>query len=94
MTAQTSSSDLHPKTGARFTFERTADADNPRYAVHIYLADGRTMECGLEWSGPRAVLTGAVSDDDATLQWARDEALKLARVLKNSGQARLSRWRG
>ncbi|MBL4688866.1 MAG: hypothetical protein JKY37_30025 [Nannocystaceae bacterium] len=94
MNPQSSSQDLHPPTGARFVFARDDEARSPRYALTIYLADGRTIVTTLAWSEGRASLADQSADGDETLDWARDQALKLARVLKASGQARLARWRG
>lgn len=94
MTPQSSSQDLHPRTGARFVFARDEAADSPRYALTIYLADGRTIVTTLVWSEGRASLADESADGDETLDWAREQALKLARVLKASGQVRLTRWRG
>jgi hypothetical protein len=48
------------------------------------------VEAALTWDAAgQATLTPA--PDDA---WVAGELLKLARVLKHSGQARLVRWRG
>lgn len=94
MVVHSSSEDLHPRTGARFTFERTDDSSPGVYRVWVYLADGRTI-CGtLSWPQGRATFEDAAEGDDEPLRWARDEALKLARAVKASQAARLTRWRG
>jgi hypothetical protein len=84
-----SSADLHPQSGARFVCEREA-GEPPRYRAAVYLAGGATVEATLSWDeAGHAVLEPAPAD-----AWVREELLKLARVLKHSGQARLQRWRG
>ncbi len=91
MTALSSSQDLHPTSGARYLFERQGDeADALRYAVAIYVSDGARVSTTLRWDERgEAVLEPAVASDAL-----RGELLKLARVVKRSGQPRLSRWRG
>lgn len=84
-----SSQELHPSAGARFVCEREA-REPLRYAARVYVAGGATVEAALTWDAAgQATLTPA--PDDA---WVAGELLKLARVLKHSGQARLVRWRG
>lgn len=83
-----SSEDLHPRSGARFVLEREGAA--PRYRAAVYLAGGATLRCDLSWDDAgRAALDPEPGDP-----WVRDELLKLARVLRHEGQARLQRWRG
>ncbi len=94
MTVHSSSADLHPKSGARFAFLRDAESAEPRYALTIYLADGRTITTHLAWPEGRAALDETAAEADDAVTWARAEALKLARVLRASGQTRLTRWRG
>ncbi|MEM6992335.1 MAG: hypothetical protein AAF721_17620 [Myxococcota bacterium] len=94
MTGISSSDDLHPRSGARFVFERDTSAPDPQYAVSIYLADRRTITTTLGWTEGRAHLGDAGEDADEVVAWARGEALKLARALRASGQSRLTRWRG
>lgn len=97
---QPSSQDLHPRTGARFVFEREGQdqaEDTPvRYRVHIYLPGDGRWTGALRWTEGEATLdageqSGAV--DEADLTRARDEALKLARVLKRDPKAHMVRWR-
>jgi hypothetical protein len=91
--AQPSSADLHPKTGARFVFERRGEA--LCYDVMIYLPAGRSWGGALQWRDGRSVIAdepGAEAVDDA-LRWALAEAHKLARVLHREPKAKLSRWR-
>lgn len=84
-----SSADLHPESGARFVCEREP-GEPLRYRAAVYLAGGATVAATLSWDeAGHAALEPA--PDDA---WVRDELLKLARVLKHSGQQRLHRWRG
>jgi len=97
MTIDSSSAALHPRSGARFVFVREDDASNARYSAQIYLADGRTISGTLAWRDSRTVWSDDVVEADSEnddVVWARGQAVKLARVLKSSGQARLTRWRG
>ncbi|MFO7561377.1 MAG: hypothetical protein R6X02_01935 [Enhygromyxa sp.] len=88
-----SSRDLHPKTGARFVFDRRADEPEPSYEVTIYLPEGRRWSGTLCWLDSRAALEPAAPDDQE-LAWAHAEALKLARVLHRDPRAHMVRWRG
>lgn len=91
-----SSRDLHPRTGARFVFERDP-GEPPRYAVTIYLPGTRRWFGHLAWTEAGAELTPAEAADtaeDETLAWARAEALKLARVLHRDPRQQMVRWRG
>jgi hypothetical protein len=84
-----SSAQLHPATGARFVCERVPGPE-PVYRFAVHAAGGRTDAGELRWDADgRAVATPACADP-----WAHAELLKLARVLKSGGQARLTRWRG
>jgi len=87
-----SSRNLHPKTGARFAFDRIAPA--PVYELRIYLPEGRTWLGSLRWVDDRAELEPAPTPDDPELVWAHDEALKLARILRRDPRQHLLRWRG
>lgn len=84
-----SSQALHPASGARFVCEREPD-EPPRYQARVYVAGGETISAVLRWNERGQ----AVVEPEPALAWVRDELVKLARVLKHSGQARLSRWRG
>lgn len=92
MTDTSSSQDLHPKHGGRFVLVRTAPSEDagspPEYDVYVYLAGGDTLRGRLSWIESRATLVPPLPDP-----WAHDEALKLARVLRQSAKERLSRWR-
>ena len=80
--------DLHPKHGARFVFTREGE-DDPRYRVEVYLPQARLLQTQLSWDdeGKPQVVPGL--DDDAVVE----QLYKLARVLKRSPKARLTRWR-
>lgn len=88
-----SSQDLHPKTGARFTFERLSDAPPHRYRVDAYLPDAKAWHGELTWVDDKAALEqrSSTADDPA---WVEAQALKLARVLHRDPKPRLVRWRG
>lgn len=90
---ESSSRDLHPKTGARFVFDRIAAEPDAGYAVALHLPEGRTWSGTLRWLDGRAVLEPA-APDDPELAWAHAEALKLARVLHRDPRAHMVRWRG
>jgi hypothetical protein len=80
-----SSADLHPKSGARFTFESSGEG----YAVAVHLPDGVTLETTLRFDAEgEAALRPPLEN-----AWASEEVLKLARVLKRDPKPRLSRWR-
>lgn len=90
-----SSADLHPETGGRFVFERSAETP-PRYDVAVYLPAQRTIRFTLAWDDDGAVRldpapSAAQSAQDA---WAVAEITKLARILHRDPKARLTRWRG
>ena len=100
MPPEPSSRDLHPSTGARFVFEREAGRDEPRYRVAIYLPAGRSLAGTLAWVEDRAELeleqpdeVGGPSVEADTLARAREEALKLARVLHRKPRDHMLRWR-
>lgn len=84
-----SSQSLHPASGARFVCEREP-GEPLRYQARVYVAGGATVEAALTWN-ERGQASLA---PEPALPWVRDELLKLARVLKHSGQDKLSRWRG
>jgi hypothetical protein len=80
-----SSKDLHPRSGARFAFER----DDDGYRVVAYLPEGARCEGRLAWEEG----AGARIEPPLTPAWAHAEALKLARVLHRDPKPRLLRWR-
>lgn len=85
----TSSLDLHPEHGARFVATRTGEEDDPLgYCIEVFLPAGVRLTGELDWPEGRARLQ---ADWDDT--WATDEVLKLARVLKRTKRARVTRWR-
>lgn len=79
-----SSQDLHPRSGARFAFDRDGDG----YRVVAYLADGGRSEGVLTWTDASARI-----DPPLSPAWAHREALKLARVLHRDPKPKLLRWR-
>lgn len=82
---QPSSDQLHPASGARYVFTRRDDA----YEVCVYQAGGATVEATLTWDEDgQPVLNPPVAGE------AKEQVLKLARVVKRTGQDRLTRWRG
>lgn len=83
-----SSEALHPRFGARFLFELREQ--NPlRYDLSVYLAGGETYRGSLGWDPQgQAELCGLDSGG-----WWREEALKLARVLRRQAKPSLLRWR-
>lgn len=84
-----SSRELHPSAGARFVCEREP-GEPLRYQVSVYVAGGATIDAVLTWDAAgQATLDPTPADE-----WVANELLKLARVLRHSGQARLVRWRG
>lgn len=84
-----SSEELHPKSGARYVCEREP-GEPPRYRAAVYMAGGATVRATLAWDAAgQAVLEPPPEDAEV-----REELVKLARVLRHSGQERLSRWRG
>jgi hypothetical protein len=79
----------HPRTGARFVFERD-EAAVLAYEVAVYLPDAVLLRTRLSWNERgEAELAPPLAS-----AWATDEALKLARVLHRSPTRTLSRWRG
>ena len=84
-----SSHELHPVAGARFVCERI-EGPELGYRVAVYAAGGHTYASELRWDeAGQASATPGCAD-----AWVQAELLKLARVLKHSQQARLTRWRG
>jgi len=86
--SDSSSCDLHPENGGRFVLTRIGQ-DPLEYAIEIYLPQGLHLQTQLSWDDGQPRLEPAPSDT-----WARDEALKLSRVVRNGGRASLHRWRG
>ncbi|MCY0987485.1 hypothetical protein OV203_10150 [Nannocystis sp. ILAH1] len=84
-----SSQDLHPLAGARFVCEREP-GEPLRYQARVYVAGGATVDAALTWDAAGQATLAPTPEDE----WVANELLKLARVLKHSGQARLVRWRG
>ncbi|MCY1070720.1 hypothetical protein OV090_38620 [Nannocystis sp. RBIL2] len=84
-----SSQDLHPSAGARFVCEREP-GEPLRYQARVYVAGGATVDAALTWDAAGQATLAPTPEDE----WVANELLKLARVLKHSGQARLVRWRG
>ena len=80
-----SSADLHPKTGARFVFERREDV----YEVEVHLADGTSLRTTLRFGAEG----GSSLEPTIDVDWAGAEVHKLARVLKREPKDRLVRWR-
>ncbi|MEM9454706.1 MAG: hypothetical protein AAGF11_11040 [Myxococcota bacterium] len=84
-----SSHDLHPAHGGRFVLTRVGSTDDPQYEVTIYLPEGRRLDTHLRWTDGQAALDPTLADE-----WAQTETLKLARVLRRTPRASLTRWRG
>ncbi len=84
-----SSHDLHPKQGARFVFIRHAEVEPPRYRVEVFLPGTRHIQTNLRWDEAGKPLVEPAIEHDAVL----DQLLRLARVLKRTPKARLTRWR-
>jgi hypothetical protein len=61
-----------------------------RYEVAAHLASGQTLTATLTWDAAGQARLDPSWED----AWAREEALKLARVLKADPKRRLLRWRG
>jgi hypothetical protein len=91
---QPSSHDLHPKTGARFVFDRVASELEPAYAVTIYLPEARRWAGTLRWVDGHAALEPVAEQAALEGEWALAEALKLARVLHRDPKPHMTRWRG
>jgi hypothetical protein len=83
-----SSQDLHPRSGARFHFDREGEG----YRVVAYLPDGVRLEGVLAWSAG-AGASGAAIEPPLSPPWVHEEALKLARVLHREPRSKLMRWR-
>ncbi|MCA9690721.1 MAG: hypothetical protein KC636_14030 [Myxococcales bacterium] len=86
-----SSDELTPRSGARFVFLRGVDG---AYEVTVHRAsavasDGQ-LALRVSWDDGGATVLEPAPDDP----WVRAEVEKLARVVKRTGQARLTRWRG
>lgn len=67
---------------------RVGSETAPEYTVAIFLPEGRRLDTRLRWTDGQATLEPAL--DDA---WAQTETLKLARVLRRTPRASLTRWR-
>ncbi len=64
--------------------------DAVEYDVEVYLPDGVLHRAVLRWTDAgQAVVEPPIAD-----RWAHEEALKLARVLRQNPRRVLSRWRG
>lgn len=83
-----SSADLHPHDGARYVFERI-NPDVLQYEVAVYLPAGESYRGRVGWGEAGGLLL----ELDCEHAWVRIECEKLARVVKRTGKARLSRWR-
>ncbi|MEM6290090.1 MAG: hypothetical protein AAGA54_02460 [Myxococcota bacterium] len=83
-----SSQDLHPKHGARFVFTREGE-DDPRYLVEVFLPEARRLQTQLSWDAEGKPQVRPGIDDEAVVE----QLYKLARVLKRTPKARLTRWR-
>jgi len=98
MVTEPSSRDLHPKTGARFVFDRLSSEAEPVYAVVIHLPAARRWAGTLRWANGHAQLVANADqpalDADDVQRWATAEALKLARVLHRDPKPHMLRWRG
>jgi hypothetical protein len=89
---EASSQNLHPETGARFSFDQDGDG----YAVVIYLPAGLRWSGRLSWINGVATLEaddGQPSPATEPLAWAHAEALKLARTLRRTPKQHMLRWR-
>lgn len=86
---ESSSRDLHPAHGGRFVLTRIGSDDALAYDVAIHLPEGRRLDTRLRWLDGQPVLDPALPD-----AWAEAETLKLARVLRRTPRASLTRWRG
>lgn len=84
-----SSEDLHPKQGARFVFHREGEAPLS-YRVEVYLPETRRLDARLRWDDESGTPVVEPAVNDAAVL---DQLIKLARVLKRSAAARLTRWR-
>lgn len=84
-----SSHDLHPTNGGRFVLTRIGSPDAPDYEVTIHLPEGRRLDTRLRWIDGQPVLNPPLTD-----AWAEGETLKLARVLRRTPRASITRWRG
>jgi len=79
-----------PDFGGRFVFTREGDTTPAVYRVEVFLAGEPPATTMLRWDdASRPQLDPPLSDE-----WARDETLKLARVLHKDPKPRLTRWRG
>jgi hypothetical protein len=82
--------DAAPAHGGRFVFTREGETTPVVYRVEVLRAGVPTITTSLRWDdADRPVLEPEIAD-----AWARDETLKLARVLHRDPKPRLSRWRG
>ncbi len=88
-----SSQDLHPKSGARFVFDRL-ETEPPSYSLAVYLPGDATLQARLDWNAEGQARLHPVDGPQTWTDWAHEEALKLARVLKRTPKSRLTRWRG
>lgn len=86
---ESSSRDLHPAHGGRFVLTRIGSDDALEYGVAIHLPEGRRLDTRLRWVDGQPQLEPVLPD-----AWAEAETLKLARVLRRTPRASLTRWRG
>lgn len=97
MAELSSSHDLHPSSGGRFVFERIEPTAAIEYRVQVFLPDHARFDATLAWVEGVAELREHADNASVPAElraWARDEVLKLARVLHRDPKPRLSRWRG
>jgi hypothetical protein len=88
--ASTMPSHAPPDFGGRFVFTREGEALPASYRVEVFVAGEPPMTTTLRWDdASRPRLDPPLADE-----WARDETLKLARVLSKDPKTRLTRWRG
>lgn len=68
---------------------RIGSDDVLEYGVAIHLPEGRRLDTRLRWLDGLPQLEPALPD-----AWAEAETLKLARILRRTPRASLTRWRG
>ncbi len=88
-----SSSDLHPKQGARFVMLRELETPAPRYRVEVYLPEALRLDGELAWNEAGRSELSWSSELPAAHAWVDEGAHKLARVLHRDPKERLVRWR-
>lgn len=85
---ESTSRDLHPAYGGRFVLTRIGSDDALEYSVAVHLPEGRRLDARLRWVDGQPQLEPVLPD-----AWAEAETLKLARVLRRTPRASLTRWR-